>query len=95
MSGYCRVAPGDPLHGPYHDAEYGFPLTSDAELLERLALEINQAGLSWATILRKREAFHRAFAGFDPGSSPATARKTAGGFSPTRASSATASRWTP
>ena len=66
MSGYCRVAPGDPLHGPYHDAEYGFPLTGDAELLERLALEINQAGLSWATILRKRAAFHSAFDGFDP-----------------------------
>jgi DNA-3-methyladenine glycosylase I len=66
MSGYCRVAPGDPLHGPYHDTEYGFPLTGDAALLERLALEINQAGLSWATILRKREAFHRAFEGFDP-----------------------------
>ncbi|HVO49449.1 MAG TPA: DNA-3-methyladenine glycosylase I [Thermoanaerobaculia bacterium] len=66
MSGYCRVAPGDPLHGPYHDTEYGFPLTGDAELLERLALEINQAGLSWATILRKRDAFRRAFDGFDP-----------------------------
>ena len=67
MSGYCRVAPGDPLHGPYHDTEYGFPLAGDAELLERLALEIDQAGLSWATILRKRAAFHRAFEGFDPG----------------------------
>ena len=66
MSGYCRVAPGDPLHGPYHDTEYGFPLEGDAELLERLALEINQAGLSWATILRKRDAFRRAFEGFDP-----------------------------
>ena len=66
MSGYCRVAPGDLLHGPYHDREYGFPLTGDAELLERLALEINQAGLSWGTILRKRDAFHRAFEGFDP-----------------------------
>ena len=63
---YCDVAPGDPLHGPYHDHEYGFPLTGDAELLERLALEINQAGLSWATILRKRSNFHAAFAGFDP-----------------------------
>jgi len=63
---YCDVAPGDPLHGPYHDREYGFPLRGDAELLERLALEINQAGLSWATILRKRENFHAAFSGFDP-----------------------------
>ena len=63
---YCDVAPGHPDHGPYHDHEYGFPLRTDAELLERLALEINQAGLSWLTILRKREAFRRAFRGFDP-----------------------------
>jgi DNA-3-methyladenine glycosylase I len=65
-NGYCDVAPGHPEHGPYHDREYGFPLQSDAELLERLALEINQAGLSWLTILKKREAFRRAFRGFDP-----------------------------
>ena len=63
---YCDVAPGDPLHGPYHDHEYGFPLRGDAELFERLALEINQAGLSWATILRKRANFRAAFDGFDP-----------------------------
>jgi len=66
MSSYCDVAPGDPWHGPYHDAEYGFPLTSDAELFERLVLEINQAGLSWLTILKKREGFRRAYHGFDP-----------------------------
>ena len=65
MSSYCDVAPGDPWHGPYHDAEYGFPLTGDAELFERLVLEINQAGLSWLTILRKREHFRRAYSGFD------------------------------
>jgi DNA-3-methyladenine glycosylase I len=53
-------------HGPYHDKEYGFPLDSDAELFERLMLEINQAGLSWLTILKKREAFRRAYGGFDP-----------------------------
>jgi DNA-3-methyladenine glycosylase I len=63
---YCTFAPTHPVHGPYHDREYGFPLEADAALLERLALEINQAGLSWLTILKKREAFHRAFAGFDP-----------------------------
>jgi DNA-3-methyladenine glycosylase I len=63
---YCRIAPGHPFHGPYHDREYGFPIRSDGALLERLALEINQAGLSWLTILRKREAFHRAFSGFEP-----------------------------
>jgi DNA-3-methyladenine glycosylase I len=65
MSTYCELAPDDPLHGPYHDHEYGFPLAEDDELFERLVLEINQAGLSWATILRKREAFRRAYDGFD------------------------------
>jgi DNA-3-methyladenine glycosylase I len=63
---YCDVAPGHEWHGPYHDQEYGFPLASDAELFERLVLEINQAGLSWLTILKKREAFRRAYDGFDP-----------------------------
>ena len=63
---YCDVAPGHQWHGPYHDLEYGFPLVGDAELFERLVLEINQAGLSWLTILKKREAFRRAYDGFDP-----------------------------
>ncbi|HEY7768722.1 DNA-3-methyladenine glycosylase I [Longimicrobium sp.] len=62
---YCDAAPGHPVHGPYHDHEYGFPLEGDDELLERLALEINQAGLSWLTILKKRDAFRAAFHGFD------------------------------
>jgi DNA-3-methyladenine glycosylase I len=62
---YCDAAPGHEFHGPYHDDEYGFPLTSDAELFERLVLEINQAGLSWLTILKKRDAFRAAYAGFD------------------------------
>jgi DNA-3-methyladenine glycosylase I len=62
---YCDIAPGHPFHGPYHDAEYGFPVRDDDALFERLILEINQAGLSWLTILKKREAFHEAFAGFD------------------------------
>ena len=61
---YCDAAPGHEWHGPYHDREYGFPLESDAELFERLMLEINQAGLSWLTILRKREAFRQAYDGF-------------------------------
>ena len=65
MSAYCDFAPKDPLHRPYHDEEYGFPLDGDDELFERLVLEINQAGLSWATILRKREAFRKAYGGFD------------------------------
>ncbi len=63
---YCRASRGHPLHGPYHDREYGFPIRSDQALFERLALEINQAGLSWLTMLQKREGFRRAFAGFDP-----------------------------
>jgi DNA-3-methyladenine glycosylase I len=50
----------------YHDDEWGTPCHDDVELFERLALESFQAGLSWATILRKREAFRVAFSGFDP-----------------------------
>ncbi|HET6568320.1 MAG TPA: DNA-3-methyladenine glycosylase I [Rhodothermales bacterium] len=65
MSSYCTSAPGHPFHGPYHDLEYGFPLRDDNELFERLMLEINQAGLSWLTVLKKREAFRAAFHGFD------------------------------
>ena len=61
---YCDAAPGHPFHGPYHDHEYGFPVRDDDRLFERLVLEINQAGLSWLTILRKREAFLEAFDGF-------------------------------
>jgi DNA-3-methyladenine glycosylase I len=67
VSTYCSAAPGHEWHGPYHDLEYGFPLAGDAELFERLVLEINQAGLSWLTILKKREAFRQAYDGFDPG----------------------------
>jgi DNA-3-methyladenine glycosylase I len=66
MTTYCDAAQGHEWHGPYHDTEYGFPLESDAELFERLMLEINQAGLSWLTILKKREAFRGAYSGFDP-----------------------------
>lgn len=65
MSAYCKVAPGHEFHGPYHDREYGFPLDDDAALLERFALEINQAGLSWLLMLKKREGFRRAFKKFD------------------------------
>jgi DNA-3-methyladenine glycosylase I len=63
---YCDIAPTHEWHGPYHNKEYGFPLEDDAALFERLMLEINQAGLSWLTILKKREAFRRAYGGFDP-----------------------------
>src|ERR687898_2605813 len=62
---YCDIASTHEWHGPYHDAEYGFPLGDDAALFERLMLEINQAGLSWSTILRKRTAFRQAYGGFD------------------------------
>jgi len=63
---YCDIAPGHEWHGPYHDSEYGFPLDDDAALFERLVLEINQAGLSWLTILKKRDGFRRAYDEFDP-----------------------------
>jgi len=62
---YCAAAPSHPVHAPYHDREYGFPARDDNVLFERLVLEINQAGLSWLTILNKRAAFHKAYRGFD------------------------------
>ena len=65
MSSYCDFAPGHPFHGPYHENEYGFPNDDESALFERLVLEINQAGLSWLTILKKREAFKAAYADFD------------------------------
>ncbi len=61
---YCHAAQGHEHHGPYHDLEYGFPLRDDDRLFERLVLEINQAGLSWLTILTKRAGFRRAYDGF-------------------------------
>jgi DNA-3-methyladenine glycosylase I len=65
MSWYCDVAPGHPVHGPYHDLEYGFPLDDERALFERLCLEIFQAGLSWLIVLKKRPALVAAFDGFD------------------------------
>jgi len=62
---YCLIAPGHPFHGPYHEKEYGFPIRNEARLFERLALEINQAGLSWLTILKKRDSFRAAFDKFE------------------------------
>ncbi|MEM6297385.1 MAG: DNA-3-methyladenine glycosylase I [Bacteroidota bacterium] len=64
---YCQAVadlPDEHPHRQYHDYEYGFPLESDNELFGRLLLEINQAGLSWLTILRKKENFRCAYAGF-------------------------------
>ncbi len=59
------MAPGHPLHGPYHNQEYGFPLKDEAALFERLSLEIFQAGLSWEIVLRKRPSIFTAFDGFN------------------------------
>ena len=64
MADYCDLAPANPFHEPYHDHEYGFPVGDDDVLFERLVLEINQAGLSWLTVLKKRAAFRRAFDDF-------------------------------
>lgn len=66
MIWYCDVAPGHPVHGPYHDFEYGFPLEDEKGLFERLSLEIFQAGLSWEIVLKKRATMVAAFDGFDP-----------------------------
>ncbi len=57
---------GDPLYTSYHDEEWGVPLHDDTRLFEFLVLEGAQAGLSWSTILRKRENYRKAFDGFDP-----------------------------
>lgn len=65
MSGYCDFAPGHPVHASYHATEYGFPQREESALFERLLLEINQAGLSWETILKKRDGFRRAYHDFD------------------------------
>src|SRR5215831_7197188 len=62
----CFWCAGDPLYESYHDREWGFPVSDDVRLFEKICLEGFQAGLSWITVLRKREAFRRAFAGFDP-----------------------------
>ena len=58
---------GDPLYERYHDEEWGFPVLDERGLFERLTLEAFQSGLSWRTILAKRDAFRAAFADFDPG----------------------------
>jgi DNA-3-methyladenine glycosylase I len=67
---YCKAVinmkPGDLVfHKPYHDEQYGFPIHDDNKLFCRLVLEINQAGLSWTTILKKQAAFRKAYHEFD------------------------------
>src|SRR5688572_32763646 len=62
----CSWSEGDPLYVAYHDTEWGVAVHDDRTLFEFLLLEGAQAGLSWITILRKREAYRRAFDAFDP-----------------------------
>jgi len=62
----CAWAGDDPLYVAYHDHEWGRPVRDETRIFEKLCLEGFQAGLAWITILRKREAFRRAFVGFDP-----------------------------
>ena len=62
----CAWVTGDPLYVAYHDEEWGVPVHDDRRHFEFLVLESAQAGLSWLTILRRREGYRRAFAGFDP-----------------------------
>ena len=62
---YCISHPEDTYNRVYHDTQYGFPIHDDHLLFERLILEINQAGLSWITILKKAESFRKAYHGFD------------------------------
>lgn len=62
----CWWCAGDELYESYHDREWGRPVGDDRRLFEKISLEGFQSGLSWLTILRKRDAFRRAFAGFDP-----------------------------
>ena len=65
---YCKAVghlPLSDLHKKYHDTQYGFPIDSDNELFGRLILEINQAGLSWTTILKKQNNFREAYSNFD------------------------------
>lgn len=68
MTTYCQYVashPEDTFNKTYHDTQYGFPLEDDNLLFERLVLEINQAGLSWITILKKADNFHTAYHGFN------------------------------
>ena len=62
----CFWGGSTPDYASYHDTEWGFPVTDDTRLFEKLCLEGFQAGLSWLTILRKREGFRAGFAGFEP-----------------------------
>lgn len=68
FSSYCEAIKAGAFsekHAHYHDTEYGFPVTDDNELFGRLLMEINQAGLSWNTVLNKKESIRAAYANFD------------------------------
>ena len=65
IDGRCGWCGTDPLYAKYHDEEWGRPVADDGTLFEFLVLESAQAGLSWITVLRKREGYRRAFCGFD------------------------------
>ena len=62
---YVNTLEKENLHKIYHDSQYGFPILSDNELFGRLILEINQAGLSWTTILKKQNNFRQSFSNFN------------------------------
>ena len=64
MSWYCDVARDNPVHTGFHDTEHGYPITDEAALFERLALEVMQAGLSWDIVLKKRASMNAAFHDF-------------------------------
>jgi DNA-3-methyladenine glycosylase I len=65
MAGYCSVAIGHLVHGPFHDDEHGVRPEGEAGLFERLLLEINQAGLSWEIVLRKREGLRAGYRNYE------------------------------
>ncbi|MBI1272822.1 MAG: DNA-3-methyladenine glycosylase I [Alphaproteobacteria bacterium] len=66
MGWYCDIAPGHPVHGDYHEREYGFPVDNERVLFERMSLEIMQAGLSWEIVLKRRKGMNKAFNRFMP-----------------------------
>ena len=89
MSERCAWCGTDPLYVAYHDTEWGVPNHDDRHLFEMLVLEGAQAGLSWITILRKREHYRAPSTASTPSVSRAMARRTSRACSPTRASCAT------
>ena len=91
----CTWAESDPLMRAYHDEEWGVPERDSRALWEKLMLDGFQAGLSWSTILKKRDAFRESFAGFDPEGWPGSPRRTWSACWPILASSARARRSRP